>query len=290
MATQPDFADDFEEDDAALDLDADDDQPDDTGEDTTDADAEQQDGDEEVDVVSLGSDAIQSEDEPEGMRNLREALKREKQLRKDAEARGAPKVDQVGEKPNMDDYWEKPEDFEKDLLAWSERKRAAEAEQGEAEKLNQSVTDDVAAGQRAYQEQRASLRIPGFEAADDKVVDALPEIFLNAVNLAGGDKAAALRFYLGTHPDQLSKITALNPRKVTDLIKVAALAGSMAKEINVQRRKPATAPDTNHSARGTSGGGGGRGDQRRARLEAEADRSGDYSALIKYDSDLERKK
>jgi hypothetical protein len=285
MATQPDFQTDDDADGVVIDND--------TGEIVNDneagddADVEGGEPEDEHDEITFGDASVRGEEEPEGMRNLRNRLREiEKENRS---LKGAPKVDDVGPEPDMEEYWDKPEQYKTDLLAWNERKRAAEEAHGEVEKLNQSVSEDVEAGNRAYQEQRSTLKIAGFEAADDKVVTALPEIFLNAINLAAGEKAAALRFYLGTNDDQLDKLKALNPRKVTDLIKVAGLAGAMAKDINVQRRKPATAPEQNRSAGGASGGGSGAANKTLERLEAEAARSGDRTKVIAYRRELREK-
>jgi hypothetical protein len=236
--------------------------------------------DDDEDEIVVGGEAVRGEDEPEGVRNLRNRLKEVEREKRELEARIAPKVDEIGPKPSQDDFWDDPEGYDRAYDAWKAKKDAAERANREQEELAQSVAEEVEAGERAFQTQRAGLRLSGFEAADDAVTQALPPIFINALNLAAGEKAAALRYFLGTRPDELAKLKALDPRKVTDIIKCSALAGAMAKEISVKKRTPQTRPEG--EVRGTAGGGGGRPDTKLARLEAEAKRTGVRTALIAY--------
>ena len=263
------------------------DEAEDTEVDAEQAQADDQGGDDDTDehdVITFGDTGVAGEDEPEGVRNLRKRL-REVETENRA-LKGQPKVENVGPRPSLEDFEYDEDKHAEAVVAWADRKRRVDEQGEQQEQLSKAVTQDVEAGQRAYQEQRASLRLPGFEAADDKVVDALPELFVNAINLAAGDKAAALRFFLGNNPEQLAKLTALDPRKITDLIKAAAMAGAMAKEINVQRKKPMTQPETVHRG-GTAPKGG---DAKLERLEREAEKTHDRTALIAYKRELRERR
>lgn len=237
----------------------------------------------EHDEITFGDTAVSAgEEESEGVRNLRKRLReREQELK---QLRGTQAAPDIGEKPTLESCDYDDDRYERELIDWRDRKRKADDEAEQQQALAQSVEEDVQASQRAYETQRASLKVPGFDAADDAVTEALPPLFLNAVNVAAGPKAAALRFYLGTHADELDKLKALDPRKVTDLIRLSGLVGQMAEKINVQRRKPTTTPEQQH--RGQSGAGGGAGDTKLARLEREADKTNDRTALIAYKRQL----
>lgn len=258
---------------------------DDAAADGDQGDASGDDAGDDEDLITFGADGVvRGEDESEGVRSLRNRLKEVEREKRDLEARVAPKVEDIGPKPDLDDYWERPDEYERDLLDWNEKKRKADETVAEAEKLNQSVTEEVEAGRQAFAEQRASLKVKGFDAADDTVSSTLADGFLNAINIAAGPKAAALRFYLGTHPDELAKLKVLDPRKVTDLIKCSSLAGAMAEKLTVTRRKPETQPERVHA--GGSGTTGGRPDMKLERLEREADATGNRTALIAYRREL----
>jgi hypothetical protein len=236
---------------------------------------------EEVDVISWGDTAVAPEDETEGMRNLREALKREKQLRKDAEARVAPKADPVGDKPNMDDYWEKPEQFEVDLLAWNERKRQAGERETQAQAAARKQQERWEAQHRDLDAGYSELRAPGKDVARSTVEDQFPgEQFAYLVK-AAGKNAPAFVLALGSASDKREELKSLAADG--SWAEFIATAAVMAKEVNVQRRKPTTAPDQNHAARGASGlGSAGSAEKRLAALEAEADRTGDRSKVIAF--------
>jgi len=244
MATQLDDDQDWTEDAPDLDLDADDAGEADEGadgQDAADADAEKQDDDDQDVIEYAGAALDRGEDEPEGVRSLRAELKRERAARKEAERRAGGGESDVGEKPTLEgcDYDEDRYDRERD--AWKERKRQADEAADEQEQLGRAVSDDIAEAHRAYEQQRSGLRLAGYDAANDRVTAALPDVILNALNIAAGGKAAAVRFYLGTHEDELAKIKALNPKKATDWFRAAGMIGAMAEKINVSR-KPTTTP------------------------------------------------
>jgi len=285
MATQLEGNQDWTEDAPDLDLGADDADGADEGaddQDAADADTEEQ-GDDDQDVIEFGGEALgRGEDEPEGVRSLRQRLRQVE--RENKELKGGKQADEVGEEPTWEgcDYDKERYDSERD--AWKERKRQADEAADEQEQLGRAVSDDIAEAHRAFEQQRSGLRLAGYDAANDRVTAALPDVILNALNIAAGGKAAAVRFYLGTHEDELAKLKALNPKKATDWFRAAGMIGAMAEKISVSR-KPTTTPVERRP--GASGGGGaGGGDKKLARLEADAARTNDRTALIAYRREL----
>lgn len=293
MATLAEDLDDFEEDAPELDLDdAEDDsgdahEPDDGDDDESeDEPAPPADDAEEHDVIGWGEEEIDAEPEAEsvGMRNLREELKRQRQRVKELEQRDTPKVDEVGEKPNIDDYWDKPEQYDQDLEAWLERKREAkqrEERQAEAAAKQQERWQRESA---AVEAKFAEIRVPGKDEARSIVEEDFPGQLFAFLVKAAGDNAAALIVGLGKSPEKRAQLKQLaDEGSLVEFIRDATLMG---KEVRMGARKPATVPEKQH--RGSTGGAA-RTDAKRARLEREAEETGDYSALVRYDSRSEKR-
>ena len=285
MATQ--LEDDFTEDAPDLDLDDEQDQhvdtndndqePDDLDDDNTD-----EPGDAEEDVVTFGSDDVRGEDEPEGIRNLREELKRQKARVRELEGSGTAPVD-IGARPKLEDF-----DYDEDahgeaVEAWIDKKRSVDAQVTARDEAARQAQEKFNTQQRAFEDGWSALRVTGKDAARAKVEDTFDPTQQAMLIKAARGNGAGLMLYLGTSTASLEKLKGL----VNDPAEFIAEAAVMAKEVKVERRKPATTPL--EPVRGGTGGAA-KGDARRARLERDADTSGDYSALIKYDRDQEMKR
>lgn len=285
MATQ--LEDDFTED--APDLDLDDEQEadaeandNDQEPDDLDDDSNDQVDDAEEDVVTFGADDVRGEDEPEGIRNLREELKRQKARVRELEGAGVAPIE-VGARPKLEDF-----DYDEDahgeaVEAWIDKKRNADAQVTARDESIRQQQEKFNTQQRAFEDGWTALRVTGKDAARAKVEDTFDPTQQAMLIKAARGNGAGLMLYLGTSATSLEKLKAL----VNDPAEFIAEAAVMAKEVKVERRKPATTPI--EPVRGGTGGAA-KGDARRARLERDADTSGDYSALIKYDRDLEMKR
>lgn len=240
-----------------------------------DASAGADDADE--DVISFGGVDLRDEDEPEHIADLRRRYREEKRRREELEAAVAPKAEDAGPKPNLDDYWERDDpqgDFERDLLAWN-AKRASAAERQERER------EAAAALQREWEAdlgeletQRSSLKVRDFEAAHDKVSEVLSEA-QQAILVQVARNKAALLYALGKNTDRLANLA-----KVTNLAKFAGEVARLDMETRVSR-KPATKPETPIRGAGSLSAKGAT-DAKLARLEAEAEKTGNRTAVIAY--------
>lgn len=284
MATQ--LEDDFTED--APDLDLDDDQEADA--DTSDNDQEPDDLDDdstdepddaEEDVVTFGADDVRGEDEPEGIRNLREELKRQKARVRELEGNGAGPVE-VGPRPKLEDFDYDEDAHEEAIVAWIDQKRSAEAQTTARDEAARQAQQKFDTQHRAFEDGWTALRVTGKDAARAKVEDTFDEMQCAMLIKAARGNGAGLMLYLGTSPASLEKLKGL----ASDPAEFIAEAAVMAKEVKV-RRKPTTTPI--EPVRGGTGGAA-KGDARRARMERDAETSGDYSAIVKYDRDLEMKR
>jgi hypothetical protein len=278
MATQPeDLIDDNEDEieqlsEAANDQD-DAEQGDDQGQPDDQAD------DSEEDVIQFAGAETKGEVESEGMRSLRERLKESERERKELLRKVAPKVDEVGPEPNIDDYWENPEQYTIDLRAYDAKMadaKAAEKRQAEANEAAQKKWQDQ---ERTFEDAWSGLRNEAKHAARAKVEDAFaPEQQAMLVKAARGN-GAGLFFMLGSNPDSLAKLKDL----ASDPVEFIAEAATMAKDIQVTKRAPRTLPEAVHRG---SGGSAGNTDAKLIRLQSEAEKTNDYTKLFAYKREL----
>lgn len=260
------------DDDPHDDDDATDDDDDEEGEGGEDQDA----GDDDEYQIVVGDIEARAEDEPEGVRNLREALKETKRRLKEAESRLAPATDDVGEKPNIDDYWDNPEQYDIDRDAWADRKRKADEARRQQEEAAERFQKRWQEQERQFEEGWGALPMKGKDTARAKVEDQFDTMQRAMLVKAARGNAAALFYVLGSDQARIDKLKAL----ADDPAEFIAEAAVLAKETQVQKRKPTTAPETRHT--GQSGGGGGRGDSKLERLEREAEKTGDRTELLAY--------
>lgn len=235
----------------------------------------------EEDVISFGGSEIESGDESEGMRNIRARLREVERENKQLKAASAPKPVDIGTKPNMDDYWEKDDpagEFERDLLAWNERKRnASESEQRDKERA-ELAQREWAADVAELETQQASLRVRDYDAANDAVNQKLDDAQC-AILVQVAKNKAALIYALGKDSARLEALA-----KQKNYAKFAGEVARLDMETKVSR-KPTTKPEGavrgagSFNSKATS-------DAKLARLEAEADKTGNRTAVIAYRKQL----
>jgi hypothetical protein len=287
MATQLD--DQWEEDAPDLDLDegADDEPANDDGaehDDDHDGDAPEAD---DLDEITFAGAAVTGADEPEGVRNLRSWGRTEKERADRAEAELARLKgggDAVGEKPKLDDYWDRPDEYERDLTAWLERSREQDKRQQAKQEQRQRQAEAWQRQQSAFDTGYSGIRAPGKDAALALVDDSFPGEQRAYLIKAAGDKAPAFMYALGNAPEKRAQLKAL--AKEGAWAEFIAAAAIMATEVTMKRQRPSTQPY--EAPRGQ--GGAARGDQRLARLEREANASGDFSKVVAYRRQQREKK
>lgn len=240
------------------------------------ADAEDEDGET---VFSFGDDeggAPPPESENSVIRELR-AQNRELNARlKAAETRKQPEQIEVGEEPSLEgcDYDE--DRFKTEWRAWESRKAQAaqlEAKRNEEREKQAAVW---AQAQRTYEADKASLAIPNFDEAEAEVASVLPEEH-RALLLKSG-KGAALVAALSRSPTTLEELSKLDPADA------AMMIGELRSKLQMNKRaRPNPDRPLKGNAASTSA------DKELARLEKEADRTGDRTALIAYKRKLKSK-
>lgn len=243
----------------------------------------------EVEILFGDEAAPASEEasEPDLIRKLRAEL-REKSTKLAKYDRGeiqppaAPKVIEVGPKPTLAacDYDE--ERFEAERDAWDERSRQAEeakaANQRQVDAYQAELNKDV----ERYQTAKAALGLRDFQVSQDTVRDALSQTQISGI-LQAADDSAKVIYALGKHPAKLEALKAItNPVKF--IAAVAKLEGTL--KVTKTSRK---APELDTPVRGSAPLSANK-DKHLERLEKEADRTNDRTAVIAYKRTLSKAK
>lgn len=210
-------------------------------------------------------------------KEARELKKRNRELEQAVAARQAaeaPKVDDVGPEPDLADDGI---DFDKDVFkqkwaAWNERKRKADemaAKQREEQEAAQTAWNAKLA---SYQTAKASLKVSDFDDAEHLVTSTM-SVTQQAIILKL-PKPELMVYALGKNPAKAKELAAIK-----DPIDFAFAAAKLETQLKVQPRNTPPAPES--KVRGTAGAATAI-DSTLARLEAEADRTGDRSKVVAY--------
>lgn len=248
---------------------------------TTDDDEEGQDGEaegqEDGEEPFIGFEGDEAAPASEGDSSvIRELRKANRELAKKltlAERGAAPKKIEVGEKPTLESCEYDEERFETALTSWHQRKAQADAQEGEAQEAAEKRKAQWAERQRTYEADKATLGVSGFEDAEGDVASVLPQETMALIMLT--EKPAALVYALSRAPTQLTELSKLDPAHAA--IKIGQLTG----KLHMGTRKP---PQPDQPVRGTSTPKGA--DKELARLEKEAERTGNRTAVIRYKKQL----
>lgn len=253
------------------------------GEEQQDAD-EGGDADEEEDfLLNVEDDAEEPEPESGPMKRMREQLEAEKRRRKEAEAK-IPKIE-AGNKP---DLWEDaegdPDKFEALLDAWRDRKAAAEAQAQAATVPDTTIRSEYEADHAEFVQQRTNLakKRPDIDKAEAWFCDTFDSTQQSALLMSTRDKAGMI-LKLYRDRDAADKLATIgNPIKL-------GIAFYQQEEryrkMQAPRRK---APEPEPRMRGGTPSAE-TGDKKLAKMEKEADRTGDRTALINYKASLKKK-
>jgi hypothetical protein len=246
---------------------------------------EQDDDDGETVITIDGEDdaspASSEQDGTQLVRHLRQTAREQAKeiARLRAQTAPAPVAIDPGPKPTLESCGYEPDDFERELDAWKERKAKADVAVAEAKKGQEAAEADWRADLTRYDERKAALRLPDYQDAEDAVTAALSPVAQAVLVKAAADPAIVVAA-LGKHPAKLEALS-----KIADPIKLAVAVVNLERTIKVNTTRRAPAPE-----RIPSGGApmGNRTDKHLERLEAEADRTGDRTKVAAYKRSLRK--
>lgn len=193
-----------------------------------------------------------------------------------------PEAPVLGERPTLEGSNYDEDEFNTALEKWFDDKQKV----ADYQKAQQRKLDDAKAGQQKvmddYSVAAKKLKVPDFKAAESTVIE-----FLSAdqqgLILNGADDPAKLVYVLGRNPEKLKTIAS-----ITNPVKFAFAVSKLEGEIKVSKReKPAPESGRVSNSSGTTRDNST--DKTLARLEAEADKTGDRTKVQQYMRSLKGK-
>lgn len=264
-----------------------------------DADVEQEPGGDDEDsdegedseiIVSIGEESPPQPDDnkaPEWVRELRKSHRetqkenRELKAKLDELTNASSKPVELGKKPSLESCDYDSDKYDRELLAWYERKQEhdkAEAERAEEQRKQeqewQSRLDDYAA-------KKAELKVRDYDDAEAYIEQNFSQVQQGMV-LQGADNPALVFYALGKNPKKADELS-----KIKDPVKFAFAVAKLETQLKVTNRKAATKPERTVSGSARVSGSV---DSTLERLRAEASRTGDFSKLTAYKRKLKAKK
>lgn len=251
-----------------------------SGNEQTEGHAESE-GDDEV-IITIGEDTppqeeAEKEAAPQWVKDLRkrerELARENRELKAAQAAKSAPQAQTLSAKPTLEDCQFDEEVFEQKLTAWHEQKRAIEAEQAKQREESEKAQQAFQARVQRYQQGKAELKVSDFDDAEAAVADTL-SVVQQQIILAGAENPTNLTYALGKNPAKLKELAS-----ITDPVQYAFAVAKLETQLKVTQRK--SAPPAERRIVGNAAAVAVN-DPKLARLEAEADKTGDRSALITY--------
>lgn len=234
-------------------------------------------------TVTIEGEEEEPDDAGEGIRNLRQAhkdqKKRIKELEEQLKAKESPETE-LGEKPTLESFDYDAEQFEAALIDWNERKRAHDARKAEAEKEEAELREQYGQKLQGYQAKKASLGAKDFDEAEEAVLESL-SVQQQSVIIANSEKPELVVYALGKNPKVMERLASKK-----DLI---SFAFELAKLENNLKVTGTAKPKPEKRIKGAKGAAL-TSDKKLAQLEAEAERTGDMTKLIRYKKELRNRK
>ena len=235
--------------------------------------------DDEV-IVTIGEESPPQEEEkpaPEWVRELRkqhrELQKRNRELEAKLNQDQAPKANDPGKKPTLEDFDYDAEKFEASLAQWFERKRQADEQAAKVQADIEKQQQEWQAKLEGYGKAKAELKVRDYDDAEGIVQESF-NTTQQGVILQGADNPALLVYALGKNPKKAKELAS-----ISDPVKFAFAIAKLETQLKVTNRKAAPPPEK--AVQGT-GRVSGSVDSTLDRLRAEAEKSGDYSKVMAY--------
>lgn len=242
--------------------------------------------DDEV-VITIGDETppAASDDEVDGKpaphwvkelrKQARELARENRELKQAQQAaqQQAAAAPAVGERPTLEGCDFDAEVYAEKLLAWNDAKRKADAEAEAARKEQEAAQEAWNQKLTAYKAAGAQLKVADFADAEAVVQDTFSPTQVGII-VNGADNAAHLVYALGKNPAKAKELAAIK-----DPVKYAFAVAKLETQLKVTPRKAPPAPERKV---GGSASGATSVDNTLARLEAEADKTGDRSKVIAY--------
>jgi hypothetical protein len=247
-------------------------------------DAEDDEGESDEVIVSIGEEAPPPEEQtqaPEWVRELRKTNRelqrqnRELQSKLQSTAQTETKPVVLGKKPTLEDHDYDADKFEVALADWFDRKRQADEVQAKQEAEVMTQQKAWQAKLDGYGKAKAELRVKDFEDAE-AIAQELFNVTQQGIVLQGADNPALVIYAIGKNPKKAKELS-----EIQDPVKFAFAVAKLEKELKVTNRKAAPPPERIVSGTGRVSGAV---DSTLERLREEAARTGNMTKVIQYKS------
>ena len=242
-------------------------------------------------IVSIGEPPPQDDEEeqhataPDWVRDLRKnyrELQREKrELEQKLKAQQAPVAKPtLGPKPTLEGHDYDAEKYETALERWYEQKKAADVEAQKLQAARQAEEREWQNKLQSYAKARTQLKVRDYDDAEHVVLESLNET-QQGIILQGCKNPALVVYAIGKNPAKAKELAAIQ-----DPVKYAFAVAELEGQLKVTTRK---APPPERTVSG-SGPISGSVDSTLDRLRKEAEKTGDYSKVMRYRSELKKRK
>ena len=253
--------------------------------------AEGQEADQGEVIVTIGEAPPEQQEEaaqaPQWVRDLRKADREKARLlrEKDEEiaklkGKSAPEVVAVGEKPTLAGCEYDEDEYDRKYSAWQQRKQAVESKQREAEAAQAAEAESWTAKVAAHNKAKTALKVVDYEDAEGAALEILSQT-QQGIIVTGADNSAIVIYALGKNPAKAKELAAIK-----DPVKFVFAVAKLEQQLKVTPRKAPPPPEKTLQGNASVSNS----DPKLAKLEAEADRTGDRSAVAAYRRDQKRSK
>lgn len=221
------------------------------------------------------NDPFRGQEAPEWVKKVREE---NRELKRQLKQRESQQFEQqvLREKPTLDDHDYDSDAFEQDYAQWLTEKQQVDAQVHAERQKYQQYHERYKADVDAIK-----AKAPDYDEVELSVVDVLSEQKQGLLQMLV-DNPAKVVYALGKNsPAQLERLSKLDDIQFAkQIVLMEQQMSSKTKSRNQNKPKPKT-----HELEGAAGGA----DTRLAKLEAEADRTGDRSKVAAYKKQLKSK-
>ena len=270
-----------------LQLEADDEAEDEQAE-PVEAEAEESETDDDGLVVSIdGESPAPEEAAPEWVRDLRkqhrEQKRRNRELEQELEQMRSQgqRARPLGPKPTLEVYDYDTDKYEAALANWFDRKRRHDAEQEAVQRQQQAITHQWEQKQQEYFRRKEALKARDFDDAEDVVKDIL-NVTQQGIIVKGAENPEIVVYALGKNPKKAQELA-----QIDDPIDFAFAISKLEAKLKVATKKSAPPPEKTVKGQGRVSGSV---DSTLERLRAEAEKTGDYSKVLRYKKQLKANK
>ena len=238
-------------------------------------------------IVTIGDEKPAEEEEqaPDWVRDLRRKNREDQKRIRELEAKlqqAQPQqaVPRLGPKPTLEGMDYDSQKYEAALEQWYSQKRQVDEFQTRVKQAEQQQMQAWQSKLEAYGAAKQSLKVRDYDDAEATVQEALNTV-QQGVLLQGADNPAMIVYALGKNPAKAKELAA-----ISDPVKFAFAVAKLEAQLKVAPKR--TPPPPEGSIRSTAPISGSV-DSNLDRLRAEAERTGDYSKVIRYKQQLRQK-